>query len=497
MKAWLGLAAGAVAFVGYHHAALACGACFIPPDSETVVSGHRMVMSISSEQTVLWDQIQYQGAPEEFAWVLPVKPGATIEEATDAFFETLEATTRTTVAGPPVNCSSGDDFYDYGEGGDGCSPGCGDMSAGSEDGGTGGGAAFGGPRQKNPVEVVHQGSVGPYETVTLSTDTPGALNVWLGQHGYNVDAAAQPIIDDYVAEGFDFIALRLQPGQGVQQMKPVKIVMPGASLSLPLRMVAIGTGPQTPIVLYLIGEGRYQPMNLQEAAIDMASLSFDFADSTSNYEALRRQALGANGGKSFVTTFAKRDVFTSLRFPFGTAGGTQSFQAIYSQQAISNGEATGSCALQPVAGGVVANPCPPGEPFDSPQCTSVEPNQIDARELGCDGAYDISTALIGMRPADVWVTRIEGIWPREALAEDLDIGAGAQGPVENALAATKSTNDDQACSGTMGGTFAIWKKLDPPKKTPKAPFFYLLGGLALISRRLLRAARPTRIAHFS
>jgi hypothetical protein len=87
--------------------AAACGGCY-HRESETestVVTGHRMVLSVSTQQTVLWDQIQYQGDPTEFAWVLPVKPGARIELATDAWFETLDAATVVNVVSPPLDCA--------------------------------------------------------------------------------------------------------------------------------------------------------------------------------------------------------------------------------------------------------------------------------------------------------------------------------------------------------------------------------------------------------
>jgi hypothetical protein len=76
----------------------ACGGCFAPAEPPTVVSGHRMVMSVSPSQSVLWDQIQYAGDPAEFAWVLPVKPGARVEASTAAFFEVLEAQTAVAAA---------------------------------------------------------------------------------------------------------------------------------------------------------------------------------------------------------------------------------------------------------------------------------------------------------------------------------------------------------------------------------------------------------------
>ena len=54
----------------------ACGGCFVPQSERTVVTDHRMALSISQQQTVLWDQIRYSGDPAEFAWVLPVRAGA-------------------------------------------------------------------------------------------------------------------------------------------------------------------------------------------------------------------------------------------------------------------------------------------------------------------------------------------------------------------------------------------------------------------------------------
>jgi hypothetical protein len=54
----------------------ACGGCFVQPSERTVVTDHRMALSISTTQTVLWDQIRYSGDPAEFAWVLPVRAGA-------------------------------------------------------------------------------------------------------------------------------------------------------------------------------------------------------------------------------------------------------------------------------------------------------------------------------------------------------------------------------------------------------------------------------------
>src|SRR5689334_12687596 len=84
----------------------ACGGCYHLPSltENTVVTGHRMALSVSKTQTVLWDQIQYDGKPTDFAWVLPVKKGAYVEVSTDAWFEALDAATTVHVTSPPLDC---------------------------------------------------------------------------------------------------------------------------------------------------------------------------------------------------------------------------------------------------------------------------------------------------------------------------------------------------------------------------------------------------------
>src|SRR6185437_14087256 len=96
--------ASAAAVSGDAHA---CGGCFPPAQEEsqsTVVTGHRMAFAVSTTQTVLWDQIQYQGSPKEFAWVLPIHGPAVLELASDAWFETLDASTTAQVLSPPYTC---------------------------------------------------------------------------------------------------------------------------------------------------------------------------------------------------------------------------------------------------------------------------------------------------------------------------------------------------------------------------------------------------------
>jgi hypothetical protein len=104
------------------------------------------------------------------------------------------------------------------------------------------------------VTVTSQKQVGPYETVQLHSNDGSALTSWLKTNGYVVPAADAPVIAAYAAQKFDFLALKLVPGEGVNAMQPVRVTSKGASISLPLHMVAVGTGATTGITIYVVAD---------------------------------------------------------------------------------------------------------------------------------------------------------------------------------------------------------------------------------------------------
>ena len=73
---------------------------------------------------------------------------------------------------------------------------------------------------------------------------------------------------------------------------------------MPLRMVAAGVGAQVGIVLYVLGEGRWRPQNFDEVLFDDSKLTWDLANSISNYEDVAQSLMARNGGRSFLTESA-------------------------------------------------------------------------------------------------------------------------------------------------------------------------------------------------
>lgn len=489
--------------------ASACGGCYHRPSEteSTVVTGHKMVLSVSTTQTVLWDQIEYAGDPSEFAWVLPVKAGAYVEVATDAWFEALEAATGVSVVSPPLDCAPAP-----GASGSGCgvSNESGAFAALDSSGDTGSGSGSGG----DPVTVVHRGTVGPYATVTLATDTPGALNKWLEQHGYAVDDGIQPVIDAYVAEGFDFIALRLQPGEGVQAMKPVRVITPGATAALPLRMVAAGTGASVAISLFVISEGRFATTNFPNAEVPLDELAWDHLTIASNYAELRKSALESESGRTWLTSYAKvGPMLSPIANPtswgnvvYTTDNGVADTIAdAYIRQAIKNGEAKDVGCPSPTqfrdSKLPVFDPCPP-DAMDPTLCPDVPADKIDARQIACDAADDLAVALTGLHPRDVWLTRLDAFLPRAALATDLTLEAApSQAPVENWLKPSKIVNEAEACRQALDAAGTPWLFGRGAGGGPSrgAVFAWLTCGLAAIAlaRRISRSPAPAPVKRAS
>jgi hypothetical protein len=255
----------------------ACGGCFIRPSTQvgTVVTDHRMVFAVSPTQTTLYDQIQYSGNPSDFAWVLPIHGQVGLGVSSDLLFSVLNQRTQTTILAPPYPCPACNCFRNAAAGG---GPAFSSADAGS--------AVDGG------VSVIAQQVVGPYATVQLhpnSTSDTAALTAWLQANSYTVPPAVDPIIAAYVQEGFDFLAIKLVPGQNVQAMRPISVTSTGAGLSLPLRMVAAGTGATVGITLWVVATGRYEPQNFQSFTIAASSVVWDWSVSGSNYTTLRAQ----------------------------------------------------------------------------------------------------------------------------------------------------------------------------------------------------------------
>jgi hypothetical protein len=292
------LVAAALAVAVTPSRAAACGGCFAPSETVTVVTGHRMAVALSPTETTLWDQITYAGNPEDFVWILPIQGEVLVELADNAFFEALSNSTGITLQGtfapPRTFCPDPCDDFSFGA----------SAGRGAEDGG--------GTMEPPPVTVYGEATVGPYETATIGSTDPGALVAWLRDHGYAVPESAIPIIAHYVDAGLNFAALRLSPNSGVNQMQPVRVTTPGMMPVFPLEMVAVGATGSLGLELYVFAEGRSEAQNFPVVQVDGDDLYYDWETTTFNYAEAFDLALDREGsGRAWVAEFAQSDSYAS------------------------------------------------------------------------------------------------------------------------------------------------------------------------------------------
>jgi hypothetical protein len=388
-------AASALVFVGDRDAA-ACGGCFHPP-TQTVsdITDERMLLAVSTVQSTLYDQLRYSGSPSSFAWVLPIHGTVDVGLSADVLFDSMDTLTETQIVPPscpfPNNCRA---YLAV--------PGVANGAATDMAGG--------------PVTVLKQENVGPYATAQLHSTDASALDAWLAQNGYNIPADVLPVVSEYVKEGFDFLAMKLLPNQGVQAMRPVRVTTPGASLSLPLRMAAVGTGASVGITIWVVSDGRYEPQNFPFYHIEDSALIWDFSTNSSNYGTLRAQNEKALNGKGW-------EIESSINV---------------NQQTITNLILSGG---QYYGGGASAAPADP----------SLDYLAVTDPDAGAEGGVtqtaedvrtaDINALFVGLSGPSVRVTRIRSDIAHAAMTADFILQASAdQTELSNVRNVTQGVN---------------------------------------------------------
>ncbi len=363
----------------------ACGGCFVPPEENTQVTGHRMIMSIGMSQSTLYDQIVYTGAPEAFAWVLPIRGKVDVGLSSDLIFNQLGFDTAVQVFPPPLQCPT----YN-----------CGNLqnsdSAGSSSSSASSGANGGG------VNVIAQEVVGPYETVQLESSSPSALQDWLSDHGFNIPADIQPIVASYVEESFNFLAMKLVPGASVTSITPVRVTTQGANVALPLRMVAAGTGAKTTMSLWVIADGQYRTANFPNFTLPADAHVWNYDTSSSNHAELMQTAYEASNNFGWMVESS---------FP-------------YSEQTFR------STILNVVD-------------FGTPDQNGYSTDYAEAQKLALE---DLEVLFAGVSSQGGWVTRLRAELGRAALGTDLQLAAhDDQTKVDRIIQTTKFTGTQPAC----------------------------------------------------
>ncbi|HEX7663777.1 MAG TPA: DUF2330 domain-containing protein [Polyangiaceae bacterium] len=468
MKRFLVLGASVIAgafVVGHAESARACGGCFHPPPPPTQsvsdITDERMMLAVSPQQTTLYDQIRYSGTPSSFAWVLPIKGTVDVGLSADVMFDTIDAYTTTTIQAPQQDCPP--------------PPNCGSVgfnaAAPSADGADNGG-----------VTVTKQENVGPYATVQLHTTDPHSLDKWLADNGFEIPSDVTPIIDQYVSEGFDFLAMKLLPNQGVQSMRPVRVTFPGAALSLPLRMAAIGTGATVGITIWVVSDGRYEPQNFPSFHIDDAQLVWNYDTSQSNYTTLRAQLESGFNGSGWEIESSidvnKSSIQSTLLYGGSSYGGP-------------SGASSADDDYLPEYASDAGAPSDAGALADAGDASFDDAGQPLAKSAAQVRDEDIAALFAGSNGPNVRITRMRSDIAHAAMTKDFIVQASSdQAQLSNVRLVTKTTGAAPACPSysSCGGIFGGCDASSQPAGGTGL-LAGVLGALGIVAVRSARKGR--------
>jgi hypothetical protein len=244
-------------------------------------------------------QIQYEGEAEQFAWIIPVLAVPEVLVGSQSLFDNLlQATVPQFVTQNSVTGDCGGGF------GLGCSKDdAGSLNSfqgsfGSDEGGDGDGD--GGP------DILDRGFAGAFEYVTLTGDSVDEVVTWLEMAGYAQDPEAPPILEQYLQEGFVFVAVKLRSGASVEAIHPLAIRYAGVEPCIPIRLTRIAAVDDMAIRAMFLGDARVAPQNWPHVLINHSRLDY-VNGPASSYPEIVSLAIDEAGGRAFVTEYAGTD----------------------------------------------------------------------------------------------------------------------------------------------------------------------------------------------
>lgn len=261
--------------------AIACGGFFCNANLPVNQSAERVVFARVDGQIHMHVQIEYQGPPTSFAWLLPTSPRVETAISSEAFFSALDR-----IYGPKFNLE-----YTYDEG-------CyGDLDYFAEPSAEGDGNA-----PPPAVQVLSREAIGPYDRAILLPDTVQALRDWLDENGYQIPENLDEKLQPYVELRSAFVAIKLLPGLEAGDIVPLRLSFPGDRPSIPILPTAVAADPDMGVIVHIFDEARAVPVNYSHVTINEAAI--DWVNRGSNYADVVSQAADEAGGRAFVTDFA-------------------------------------------------------------------------------------------------------------------------------------------------------------------------------------------------
>jgi MYXO-CTERM domain-containing protein len=264
--------------------AQACGGTFCDGGTQMAVdqTGEDILFIREGNEVEVHVRIAYSGEAERFAWLVPLQAVPDISVGSEPLFAELSQTTAPRwFANRTYECEGDNPNW-----GGGFIPES-DVASASE------------------PDVVLTATVGAFDIVVLQGGTAGEVIDFLQANDYLQDPESEPILQEYLDEGFLFAAAKLSAGVGTDSIHPLVFRMPADEFCVPIRLTRIAAQQDMGIRAYFLGTARAVPSNYQHVVLN--PLGFDWssdAASLERYVELLSLAVDEAGGKAFATDYA-------------------------------------------------------------------------------------------------------------------------------------------------------------------------------------------------
>lgn len=262
--------------------ASACGGFFCDNNTPIDQKAEDVVFEVDAEAntTTVHVGITYQGASEDFAWIVPVPAEPELSVGSDAMISALVSATAPRVQllreerGICRIRAWSSDF---------------DIAVDSDEAGW-------------DVDVLGEEQVGPYDAVTLRAESTSELLGWLNEAGYDLPSDLETVLAPYVAGGQYFVALKLSAGSDTGDLRPLTMTYAGTTPAVPIQLTSVAATPDMRLRVHVFGDTRAVPDNYLHVTLNEASL--DWLNGGQNYSEVVSVAADEAGGQAFATDYS-------------------------------------------------------------------------------------------------------------------------------------------------------------------------------------------------
>lgn len=103
------------------------------------------------------------------------------------------------------------------------------------------------------VSVHQRVRVGEYDVATVTARSARALLDWLAENGFQVSQGVEPVLADYIRDGWCFTTYRFNPQSGSSRSHPLSFTFPTNKAVYPMRLTAVDNDGMS-LELFVLGE---------------------------------------------------------------------------------------------------------------------------------------------------------------------------------------------------------------------------------------------------